>query len=274
VVEVLKNVRITAFFLMAHPMLCTALMNVSLYQAASALNAQSRWQEVIAENLASSSIPGFKKQEVTFGAIEGGLMPAGMSGKGVQPFSIPAARTVTSFASGEMKHTGVPTDVAIDGAGFFEVELPNGATAFTRDGEFRINAQGEVITKQGYPVLSTNGRLQVDRNNPNPVSISPTGEISQGLNAVGRIKLVGFSDPQLLQSIGNGLFAADHPDLAPDDAPAATLRQGFVEAANTTPMMEMANLMTSMRTFEANQRVIQIHDERMSRAISELGSPN
>src|SRR5437868_6798651 len=130
-------------------------MNVGLYQAAAALNANSRWQESIAENLASSSIPGFKKQELSFRAIAAGLVPAATQGN--QHFSLPHAAPATNFSAGELKFTGAKTDVALEGSGFFAVQMPDGATAYTRDGEFQMNASGQLVTKQGHAVLGEAG---------------------------------------------------------------------------------------------------------------------
>ena len=257
---------------MAHPLLSLLhQMNVSLYQAASALNANTRWQEAIAENLASSSIPGFKKQEMAFSAIEAGL-PSGAAGFGSR-LTMPEANALTNFQAGEMKLTGVKTDVAIDGSGFFEVQLPSGASAYTRDGEFRINAQGQLITKGGHPVMSDTGTIQVDLNNPNPLSISASGEVSQGNDYKGKLKVVDFNDPRLLTTVGAGFFLANDPSVQAGEVKNPSLRQGYLEGANTSSATEMSNLITSMRMFEANQRIIQMQDERMGRAISELGSP-
>lgn len=108
-------------------------MNVSLYQAASALSASARWQEVVSQNLASASTPGYKKQDLSFSAIQAGVMPAQGGGVAV---AFPHATSTTSFQPGEVRATGVNTDVAIEGPGFFQVQLPNGATGYTRDGDF------------------------------------------------------------------------------------------------------------------------------------------
>ncbi|MBI3875218.1 MAG: flagellar hook-basal body protein [Verrucomicrobia bacterium] len=250
-------------------------MNVSLYQAASALNATSRWQEVIAENLAASSLPGYKKQELSFGAIAAGRMPPGaqFSVNAPQFFAHPRTATSTSFLQGELKLTGVPTDVALEGRGFFEVQLPDGRSAYTRDGEFHLDAQGEMVTKQGFRVMAGSGRLQVDRRNNGPLTISSTGDLSQGPNLAGRIKVVDFSEPHLLKPIGNGLFLAEDINLRPFEPRDTQFHQSFLEGANTSPVTEMVNLMTAMRTFEANQRVVQLNDERMHNAITELGNP-
>jgi flagellar basal-body rod protein FlgF len=246
-----------------------AAMNVSLYQAASALTAASRWQEVISENLASATIPGFKKQELSFATVQAGMLQAGNGSR----VALPKIQTNTSFQAGEIRYTGVNTDVAIDGSGFFEVQLANGASAYTRDGEFQVNTQGQLITKQGYAVLGENGPIQLDQNNHTPVSISATGEVSQGPDIKGKLKLVQFDQPNLLRQINGGYFLAEDPNLQQNPVAQPSVRQGFLEAANTSSMVEMANLIRSMRSFEANQRIIQLQDERMGHAISELGSP-
>ena len=245
-------------------------MNVSLYQAAAAMNAQARWQELITQNLAAGSVPGYRKQEISFSAVQAGLDPTATTPGGLR-YVIPAATIATNFQAGEIRPTGNLTDFAVDGPGFFEVQLPNGTRAYTRDGEFHLNAQGQLVTKQGYAVLGDNGPLQLDPNNTSPLTVSATGEVSQGDQLRGRIRLVEFNQPQSLTVLGQGYFLADKPGVLPANATASSIRQGFLEASNTSPTTEMASLITSMRMFEANQRVLQMQDDRMGRVITDLG---
>jgi flagellar basal body rod protein FlgG len=244
-----------------------------MLQAAAAMNANARWQEIVSENLAAASIPGFKKQEASFDAVQAGFVtPTTLNP--AQRIALARANTTTNFQQGAMKATGVKTDVAIEGPGFFEVQLANGATAYTRDGEFQLNAQGQLVTKQGYRVLSEAGPIQLDLSNPAPLSISPTGEVSQGADLKGKLKISDFDRPELLTSVGGGCFLADNANLQSRPVEQPALRQGFLENANTSVVAEMANLITTMRGFEANQRVLQMHDERIGRAIEELGTPS
>jgi flagellar basal body rod protein FlgG len=240
-------------------------MNVSLCQAAAAMNANARLQEIIAQNLAAGSVPGFKKQDVSFAAVEAAQ---------AQNTLMPEARVATNFQQGLLRPTGVPTDVAIEGDGFFEVQLPSGQTSYTRDGEFQFDAQGQLVTKQGYPVLSDSGPIQIDRNNPAQFSIAPDGTLSQGADTKGKLKITTFSDPHLLTYVGNGNYIATDPNLQPSTATDVTMRQGYLEASNASAVVEMAHLVTAMRQYEASQRVVQTQDDRMGRAISELGNPN
>jgi len=251
-------------------------MNISLYQAASALSANLRWQEVVSENLAASSVPGFKKRDISFSAVQAGSLPANPTGPlGLsQPNSLPRATITTSFQPGEIKPTGVKTDLAIEGSAFFEVQLPNGTAAFTRDGEFQVNAHGQLVTKEGYLVMSDSGPIQLDLNNPVPMSVSPAGEVGQGLDLKGKLKLVEFANPQLLTQASGGYFIGQDPNMVGQPTTTSTVRQGFLEGSNTTTVAEMASLMSALRTFEANQRIIQLQDERLGKTIGELGNPS
>jgi flagellar basal body rod protein FlgG len=251
-------------------------MNVSLYQAAAGMKATARWQETISENLSSSFIPGFKRQNISFSAVESGLMgPSSTTiNGGSRHFSLPSSSVSTDFQPGELKPTGGATDLAIEGRGFFEVQMPNGVKAYTRDGEFRANAQGQLVTKQGYRVQGAGGPIQLDAKNASPVTVSANGEVSQGGNLRGTVKVVDFNDYSQLQSASSGYFLAGQPGLSPTTVTKANLHQGYLESANTTTVSEMANLLCSVRLFEANQKVIQNQDERMGRMIADLGNPS
>ena len=240
-------------------------MNVSLYHAAAALNANSQWQDIISQNLASASIPGYKRQDVSFSIAApatGAFGPAPMQ----------TATTSTSFMPGPIRPTSGNTDFAIEGDGFFQVELPGGKTGYTRDGEFKLDTTGGLVTKDGFKVVGSGGPVQVDLNNPRPMMVGSTGEISQGAEAKGNLAMIQFNDPSKLTPVPGGYFIADDPKLNP--APSAALvRQGYLETSNASVVAEMANMISAMRAFELNQKVIQMTDDRMQRSIGELSPP-
>jgi flagellar basal-body rod protein FlgF len=248
-------------------------MDVSLYQSAAAMNATERWQDMIAENLTSASVPGMRKQDITFSAVA-----AGVTGAGGARCLIPAATTTLNFQPGELRPAG-PMDFAVEGKGFFTVQLPNGQQAYTRDGEFHLNAAGQLTTKSGALVMGDGGPLQFDPANPGPISVSATGEVSQanlsgGTDQKGKLQITEFKKPQLLTQAGGGNFLATDPAAQPTAAGDTKVRQGFIEAANSSPTMEMAGLITAMRMFETNQKVMQMQSDRMSRVITDLGGAN
>jgi flagellar basal-body rod protein FlgF len=144
----------------------------------------------------------------------------------------------------------------------------DGSTAYTRDWEFRFDTEGNLVTKQGYQVMGENGPITKDPNNPGPFSISNNRDISQGLDVKGKIKVVEFADPSKLEPAGDGSFLAG-TGAEPGDS-RSTVRQGYLEGSNTSVVNQMAEMIQAMRSFEANQKVIRISDERMSRAITQL----
>jgi flagellar basal body rod protein FlgG len=234
-------------------------MDVSLYQAAAAMNATAHWQDMIAENLANSAVPGSRKQDISFSDVQAGLSS-----------NIPSASTTTNFKTGELCSTGNSMDFALEGPGFFTVKLPNGQQAYSRDGEFKLNSKGQLVNKEGYSVLGNNGPLQFNPNNSDPITISAAGDVSQGSETKGKFQITEFQHPEKLMALGAADFRPDDPGAEPVTAVSTQVRQGFIEAANTSPTTEMASLITAMRMFESNQKVLQMEGDRMSKVITEL----
>lgn len=245
-------------------------MDVSLYQAAAAMNATAQWQELIAENLTAAPIPGGRKREVVFSDVQAGMDSGATSGAGANNF-IPIATTVTNFQPGELHVSSNPMDFALEGPGFFTVQLPNGQLAYTRGGEFQLNAKDQLVTDQGYPVLTDSGPVQFNPSSSQPITVSTSGEVSQGQERKGKLKIVEFDNPGLLTMIGAKDFESNNAEAQPVPATSTKVRQGFLEAANASPTTEMAGLVTAMRMFEANQKVMQMESDRMTRTINELG---
>ncbi len=245
-------------------------MNIGMFQAAAAMNANSKWQDAIASNLAAGSVPGFKKNETSFEAVQAGMMSGGGAGASGS-YMLPRSSMGVNWSNGEFRHTGVNTDVAIDGPGFFEVQLQDGSMAYTRDGEFGLNSRGQLITKDGSLVMGEGGPFQVDLNLGAPISISAIGEVSQGNETMGKMKVVGFNDPQLLQRSGSYFFAGS-PGLVAVPVDDIRLRPESIEGSNTQPMAEMTNLITSMRMFETNSKLLKMQDERLGKVIQDMST--
>ena len=237
------------------------------------MSAQNRWQEVISENLSAASVPGYKKQDVAFSSFEAGLMPPTGPGA-VNRYSLPHASTQTDYSQGDIRYTGAPTDAAIDGQGFFEIQMPDGSSAFTRDGQFHTDNQGQLVTKEGYPVMGQGGAIRLDPAIQGAVRITPSGEVVKGTTNVGKLHIVTFGDTSQIAYAGGGHFLPADKSVQPQDVANPSVRQGYIEGSNTTAVSEMTNLITSMRAFEANQKVIQTQDERMGKTIQDLGNPS
>lgn len=249
-------------------------VNVGMYQAAAAMTGNARWQEAISENLAAATVPGFKRTEISFSSLASGFVPpsegASQADRGMR-YQLPAARGSTAFSPGEFQATGVPTHVAIEGRGFFEVQLPDGSLGYTRNGQFAVGATGQLVTTQGFPVLADGGPVQLDNTVPGPVSIAADGTVSKGGTARGKLRVVEFNDPHQLTAAGGGIWKATDPALQKTEAAYPGLRNGGLEGSNTSAVAEMVGMIHAMRMYEANQKVIQTQDERMGRVISDLG---
>ena len=250
-------------------------MDLSLYNSAAAMRTTARWQELIAENLASSNIAGFKKGSIAFDAVAGGSLTKDGAAETQNPADavFPTVGTSTNFSEGAMRPTNVETDVAITGPGFFQVEMADGSTSFTRDGEFHWSAQGQLVTGEGNPVISSGGYITREPGNNGPITIAPNGTVSQGGTAIGQIDMVEFEDPSVLKRLSGSYYAAVDENSVPLDAENSTLRQGYLESSNVSVVEEMANMITAMRLFEANQKVIQINDQLLGKTISDIGQP-
>jgi flagellar basal body rod protein FlgG len=262
----------------ARSLLNDLFVNVSLFQAAAALDANSRWQEIIADNLASSSVPGYKQQQLSQAAVQAGLMSASNMQNLPNFFSISSSSASTDFSAGELKYTGNNgTDVAIEGKGFFEVRLPNGSLGLTRDGEFRISSRGQLVSKESHPVMGINASgvrvpIQLNADHSGPLSISSTGNITQGSELIGHLSVTDVDNPHLLTPLSGGYFLAQNPKITQTQSK-SNLREGYLEASNSSTLMQMASMMTASRGFEANQKVIQLQDDRLNHVITELGNP-
>jgi flagellar basal-body rod protein FlgG len=249
-------------------------MDISVYQAAAGMNASSRWQDTIADNLAASQIPGFKKQDLSFSAVQSGyaLRSANAPAGQTQRFQMPSAGASINFEQGELRGTQVSTDFAIQGSGFFQVQLANGSTGYTRDGEFHVDNKGQLITKQGLPVQGVAGPIKLDPHNTAQLTMGTGGELSQGAAPGGTLKLVEFNDPSVLTPTGGGVFILTNPTVQPKATSTSTLSQGFLENGNTSSIREMGNLITAMRFFEANQKVAQTEDQRVGNLITQVAN--
>ncbi|MFT2788130.1 flagellar basal-body rod protein FlgG, partial [Helicobacter pylori] len=191
------------------------------------------------------------------------LSPDGMEvGLGVRPSAI-----TKMFSQGSPKETENNLDVAITGKGFFQVQLPDGTTAYTRSGNFKLDEQGNLVTSDGY-LLIPQITLPEDTTQVN-IGVDGTVSVTQGLqttsNVIGQITLANFVNPAGLHSMGDNLFSITNASGEaivgnPDSQGLGKLRQGFLELSNVRLVEEMTDLITAQRAYEANSKSIQTAD--------------
>lgn len=249
-------------------------MNIGVYKGAASLAAYEKWQEMISQNIAASSVPGFKMNEVSFSSVNSDktrLNPGATFAHDMLGV-MPKATAKTSFSQGELRHTGSELDFAIQGPGFFQVQQQNGNLAYTRNGEFRLNPDLSLTTSSGLPVMGDGGPV-VFKKGGGAISINADGDIMQGDQKIAKVGIYDFQDPQKLQRLGSGLFAPTDAKTLPQPIEKPEVLSGFVEGSNVTPLSQMVNLIAVSRAYEASQKVIQSHDDNTEKAIQILGNP-
>jgi flagellar basal-body rod protein FlgG len=252
----------------------------ALYTAASGMNAQQTNIDNVAHNLANVNTTGFKKSRVEFedlvyqeirgagaAASASTEAPAGLEiGLGTR-----AVATARNFSTGNLRATGGQLDLAIEGAGFFQVSMPDGTTAYTRAGSLHRDAQGLLVTSEGYAIEP---QITVPPN-ATSVTISRDGVVSAmvaGQSApqeLGTLELAVFSNQAGLRPLGGNLFgissaSGDAETGAPGTDGRGTLAQGFLEDSNVSVVEEMINMIIGQRAYEANSRVVKAADEMLA----------
>jgi flagellar basal body rod protein FlgG len=249
-------------------------MNIGLYQSASALSALERWQDSVSQNITSSQTTGYRKRTVNFSTQTAGEIQPDPNGRvghdsGV-PLLFPKINTGINFITGETQPTRRELDVAIQGDGFFEVQMPDGAHAFTRSGEFRIRPDRTLVTAGGDEVLTEGGAPITLLSNGAPVTINRDGTIFQGDASVGKLSVQHFANTGALIPISGGLFIPS-AGAAPSPVAEPELLQGYLEGSNVTPLREMVDLVLISRAYEANQKIISTVDQQMQKTLDALG---
>ncbi|PLZ00662.1 flagellar basal body rod protein FlgG [Burkholderia sp. WAC0059] len=260
-------------------------MNRSLYIAATGMNAEQSEMDVISNNLANVSTNGFKGSRAVFqdliyqtirqpGANETqeNELPSGSQiGTGVQQVA-----TERIFTQGDLQQTGNSTDIAINGQGFFQVQMPDGTTEYTRDGSFTTNQNGQLVTASGYPVIPA---ITVPANATSlTVGSDGTVTVTTPANAnnttIGALQLAMFINPTGLQSNGENLLSETASSGAPIVTTpglngAGTLQQGYVEASNVNVVQELVNMIETQRAYEINSKAVTTSDQ-MLQTLSQM----
>jgi flagellar basal-body rod protein FlgF len=226
--------------------------------------------ERIGVNLANALTPGYRREIVVAqpSRLEaaGGfarLVAAGQLGETGRAQEVQVLRDVHP---GTLKATAQAWDLALSSDGYFEVTTPQGP-AYTRRGQFQIDAQGRLVTSQGWAVMGVDGEIRPGTGAP---TVLADGRIRVGESTVGRLRIVQFAEPGALQHIDAGYFASEAPGELLTEARAG-VRQGYLENANVSHSHEMVELMRTMRHFESMTRVLQGYDDMIGGAIRKLG---
>jgi flagellar basal-body rod protein FlgG len=246
----------------------------ALYTAASGMNAQQLNVDTVSNNLANVNTTGYKRQRAEFQD----LLYAQLSSPDTKaPLTIQVGHGVRTsamqrmFDSGPIMPTGNDLDLAIDGNGFFRVKARGGAEFFTRDGAFRLDGFGRLVTSNGYIVQGDAGAIQVPPD-AQKISIAEDGTVEYvdpvtgSRNVAGVISLASFPNPAGLEAIGQNMFAqttasGEASKGQPGSANLGIIRQGALEGSNVEVVQEMVNLIVAQRAYEISSKAVQSADE-------------
>lgn len=243
-------------------------MNSGMYAALSGSMAGQERLDVLTNNLANASTAGFKKDRLSFESILGGVKnPSQKTASLTDAPVMSGVSFATDYSAGALKYTGNPLDVALDGDGFFVVNTPEGK-AYTRQGNFHLDASGKLINAGGYEVLSGGGPVTIKGGT---VVIDAKGGIVVDGNQVGTLDVVDFQKPYPLQKTGGVLFTLDGRGAAGQPAANTAVKQGVIEESNVNTIWEMTQMVESNRYYESCTKVIQGFDNMASKAANELG---
>lgn len=260
-----------------------------IFTALSGAMAQSQRLDSVANNIANVNTNAFKKDRQVFNeylttyekmpdVIQVPRIPASIESfyhmQGGDKSYVNSSGTYTDFTQGQLKATGTPLDLGLEGAGFFEVLTPQGVR-LTRNGSFQVDGLGRLVTREGHPVLSAGlGEDPEDRFiqlNSHNVTISDNGDIYEGGGLVGRLSLVDVANQEALQKVGSSMFTLREnyePELIA--APQAQVRQGFIEGSNVNIVEEMTNMIQANRIFESTQKAMKAFDDMDGKLVNEV----
>jgi len=254
----------------------------SLWTSATGMQAQALNLDVISNNLANVNTSGFKKSRAEFqDLLYETIKPAGTSSS--QDTQVPAgiqlghgtrpSTVLKIFSQGNMENTQNELDLAIEGDGFFQITLPNGETAYTRDGAFKLDSDGRIVNSDGFTlepeIAIPSDALSISVGMDGTVSVLQAGDSTP--SEVGTIELARFVNSAGLISMGKNLFitseaSGDEMTGTAGENGLGTLAQGFLEMSNVSVVDEMVNMITAQRAYESNSKAIQAADDMLQLA--------
>lgn len=232
-------------------------------------------QDLVTNNLANVGVVGFRKESLVIESFSD-VMNREMTGQsevtggggtenrgGVRHYSM------THTGQGALKESGDPFDMALDdnGKGYFALQGPQGEMRFTRGGNFKLHSSGHLVTSDGAFVMGQRGPIKC---NGSDFKVKDDGTVMVDNKAVDKLLICVIDDPKAIDRQSGASFTVNNKD-AVKASPDFKVRQGYTEQANFNALTEMVELMQTMRNFEANQKVLQSHDQRLQKTVNELG---
>lgn len=238
------------------------------YVALSLQSSLQRRMEVVANNLANISTPGFHANRLAFTTlVSEKAMDKSLSGAGAKVSFVEEFGTYADTRPGPLTETRNPLDLAINGKGYFVVDTPEGQR-YTRGGNFQLSADGRVITSEGYALLDKNQRPITIPAQAGKIEITREGQVQTEQGQVGSIQVVQFADELALRREAGGLYVANAAAQPADKT--IEVRQGMLEGSNVEGVTEITRMLETLRAYQSAQRLVDNDQDRVRRAIDKL----
>ena len=240
----------------------TQLVNLS-YQLAA-----YRSMDVIANNLANVSTPGFKRESTKFEEFISQVQPSEEE-SGPQPISfVQDTGTIRDLSQGNLVNTGSQFDLAIGGQGYFALQAPDGSQRYTRDGHFTLDPTGNIVDANGNALQGQGGSLSISTEDGD-IHIGKDGVVTGAKGQLGQVKVVSFDNERALVKEGGTLYSTTqtaNPVTTPN------IQQGMLESSNVSPVTEISHMLEIMRSYQATANLSQSQQQLMSNAIDKISS--
>lgn len=241
-------------------------MFAGMYKVASGIMLENKQQESIAHNLASSQLPGFRREFIVAEGAKNSAAQATGASPGADLAGIDTPKLLIDFTPAPIRQTGRPLDFALEGLGFFAVRTAEGEMLYTRNGSFRLASDGGLVTLDGHQAMGAKGPLKLD---PTAVlgrlQVEPDGALrmrtEEGMQEIGRFLVVQFEQPQSLKRVSANYFSSEHGGET--DGEDVRLVGRALESANVSPLREMVDMIDSFRRFESAQKILQRLEEAL-----------
>ncbi len=242
-------------------------MDNSLLVSLSQQLAAYRAMDVIANNLANASTPGFKREAAKFEEFISHMRPAeGQTGTQTVSF-VKEAGILRDTSQGSIERTGAMYDMALSGKGFFVVQTPQGVR-YTRDGHFNLDANGQIVTTDGHALQGDGGAITITPDDGD-IAIAPDGTLSGKTGQLAKVRIVDFADAATgMTKEGGNLYSTDQTPIVPTGT---TLKQRMLESSNVQPVIEISRMIEVMRSYEATATLSKSHEDLKRQAIEKLG---
>lgn len=245
-------------------------MDNTVYVGLSRQMLLRRELDIIANNIANADTVGFKVESLMARTEPGA--PAMTDGAPRPVKFVLDAGVARDFTQGSLQTTGSDFDLGLEGEGFFEINTEAGPR-YTRDGGFRLDELGRIVTQDGDPVAGDGGGDIVINPEDGEVNIAPDGTVSQGENIIGQVAVVRFDDLSVLEKAGDNLLR-NTSNLDPQAAPDVRVRQGMLESSNVKPILEITRMIEVTRAYESITRMMESTQDLSRRAVERMGRAN